>query len=114
MHLGIDVGGTKTEICLLSSSVMASQIFRERMETKRDLTLSEFFERLRNLLKKALQSQSISFNEITTIGVGLPGSIDPIQQIMLQGSVIFFKDTDLKSLFAKEISLNGKVFPGEI
>ena len=114
MHLGIDVGGTKTEICLLSSSVMSSLVFRERMDTKRELSLSDFFTRLRALLKKSLEDQSISFNEISTIGVGLPGSVDPIQQIMVQGSVPFFKNVDLKSLFAKEISLNGKVFEGPI
>ncbi len=116
MHLGIDVGGTKTEICLLSSSVVASQVFRERMETKRDLTLSDFFTRLRALLKTALEKQSISFQEIKTIGVGLPGSIDPIQQIMLQGSVPFFKNINLKNVFAQEISLDPhkKPFAGEI
>lgn len=114
MHLGIDVGGTKTEICLLSSSVVASQVFRERMETKRELSITDFFTRLRELLKTSLESKSISFNEIKTIGVGLPGSIDPIHQIMLQGSVPFFKNIDLKKVFSKEISLGGKAFEGEI
>jgi len=114
MHLGIDVGGTKTEICLLSSTVVTSQVFRERMPTERDKTLSDFFTRLRALLKSSLQSQSISLNQITTIGVGLPGSIDPIQQIMLQGSVPFFKGTQLKEIFAKEILPDGKTFSGEI
>jgi fructokinase len=112
MHLGIDVGGTKTEICLLSSSAVASQVFRERMETKRDLTLSDFFIRLRALLKKSLDEKAISFNEIKTIGIGLPGSIDPLKQTMLQGSVSFFKNIDLKKVFSKEISTNGNPFSG--
>ena len=114
MHLGIDIGGTKTEICLLSSSVIASQVFRERMPTLREQTIDDFFERFRSLLKNALDAQSISFNEIKTIGVGLPGSVDPVNQIMLQGSVSFFKNIDLKTVFAKEISLNGSPFCGNI
>lgn len=112
MHLGIDVGGTKTEICLLSSSVVASQVFRVRMATEREKSLAEYFTRLRKLLQEALKSQSISFNEITSVGVGLPGSIDPIQQVMLQGSVPFFKNIDLKSVFAKELAIDGKPFKG--
>ena len=114
MHLGIDVGGTKTEICLLGSSAVASLAFRERMATDREKSLPEFFDRLRTLLKKSLESRSIGFSEITTIGVGLPGSIDPIQGIMLEGSVSFFKGHDLRRLFAREISLDGSPFAGEI
>ena len=114
MHLGIDVGGTKTEICLLSSSVLASQVFRERMPTNRDETIDQFFFRLRALLKKGLAAQSISFNEIKTIGVGLPGSIEPVNEIMLQGSVSFFKNIDLKKVFAKEISLVDQPFSGNM
>ncbi len=114
MHLGIDVGGTKTEICLLSSSLVTSQLFRERMETKRELSLADFFIRLKTLLKASLDKQSISFNQITTIGVGLPGSVDPVQQVMVQGSVPFFKNIDLKKTFSKEISLNGQEFKGKI
>jgi len=114
MHLGIDIGGTKTEICLLGSSVIASQVFRERMPTLRDGTLDDFFVRLRALLKNSLTAQSISFKEIKTIGVGLPGSVDPIAQIMLQGNVSFFKNIDVKTVFAKEISPEGKPFTGNI
>lgn len=114
MHLGIDVGGTKTEICLLTSTAVASLAFRERMHTSREGSLSDFFGRLRQLLKSSLQSASISFSEITTIGVGLPGAIDPINGVMLQGSVPFFKNHDLKKLFATELGLEGKPFTGQI
>jgi fructokinase len=114
MHLGIDVGGTKTEICLLGTSEVASLIFRERMPTEREKTLPDFFQRLRNLLQSSLASRSLSFSQITTIGIGLPGSIDPIQGIMLEGSVPFFKNHDLRSLFASELSTNHPPFTGEI
>ncbi len=114
MHLGVDVGGTKTEICLLSSTAVASLAFRERMHTEREKSLSEFFSRLRKLLKQSLASSSISFSEIKTIGVGLPGAIDPINEVMLQGSVPFFKNQNLKELFARELALDGKPFKGEI
>jgi fructokinase len=114
MHLGIDVGGTKTEICLLSSTTVSSLAFRERMETLRDGTLADFFTRLRSLLKTSLETKSVSWNEITSIGVGLPGSIDPITQILLEGSVPFFKGIDLKKVFAQELSLNGNPFSGAI
>jgi fructokinase len=114
MHLGIDVGGTKTEICLLTSTAVASLAFRERMPTEREQSLSEFFDRMRALLKASLASRSISFSEITSIGVGLPGAIDPVNGVMLQGSVPFFKNHDLKKLFAQELGLDGKPFTGEI
>jgi len=114
MHLGIDIGGTKTEICLLSSDSVSSQVFRNRISTHRGRPMEDYFRRLRGLLQTELDLKSISFNDIKTIGVGLPGSVDPVKQVMSQGSVNFFKDIDLRSVFAKHISLNDQPFKGEI
>lgn len=115
MHLGIDVGGTKTEICLLSSTLNPFHlIFRERMPTGRDKDLADFLTRLRALLDQALSTQKISISEIQTIGVGLPGSIDPIAQIMLQGSVSFLKNIDLRKTFAQAFAFQGQPFTGNI
>jgi hypothetical protein len=40
---------------------------------------------------KRFERRLVRIEEITTIGVGLPGAIDPISQVLLQGSVPFFK-----------------------
>ncbi len=114
MHLGIDVGGTKTEICLLGSTEVTSLVFRNRMPTEREKSLTEFFQRLRNLLQKSLSHHSLTFSQISTIGIGLPGSIDPIRGVMLEGSVSFFKGHDLRSLFSKELAIGGQTFTGEV
>lgn len=114
MHLGIDVGGTKTEVCLLKTSKVDSQVFRVRMPTERQGTRDQFFQRLKSLLKTTLQENQVKWNQIQTLGVGLPGSIDPKKQILREGSVPFFKGIDLRTVFSKELSLESKPFEGEI
>jgi fructokinase len=115
--IGVDVGGTKTEVCLLSLSDLKEfeqfQILaRERIPTRRkenggDGTLEDYLKPLSELIHKLIRETKLTLDRIQGIGFGLPGSIDPVTQVMAQGSIPFFNHRDLKTEFAKAIGYTG-------
>ncbi len=103
MYLGIDIGGTKTEMCLISSFKDKLEIvFRDRRPTQADNTFTGYFDRLRELLRKNLDKNKISAAQIQSIGVGLPGAVQHSK--MVQGSIPFLKGIDLQEAFSAWIS----------
>lgn len=108
-YLGIDVGGTKTEVCLVQlqdpSQFQSYQIVgRERMDTLRAKGLSSFLSRLNELTKATIDKSSLTISELKGIGIGLPGSINPKSQILAAGSIPFLKDIPLNSVFKEALS----------
>jgi fructokinase len=113
--IGVDVGGTKTEACLLALSDLQNfedyqMLARERISTSR-VSLAHYLGELKVLVEKLLSTNQtgrrIELSEIRGIGFGLPGSIDPVTQTMGQGSVPFFKNCDLRSEFSKALGFSG-------
>lgn len=116
MHyfIGMDVGGTKTEVCVLSLSDLQNfehyqVLARERIPTDRDGTFENYLTQLASLVHKMIGDAKLTLKQIKGIGVGLPGSIDPVAQVMAQGSIPFFKGRDLKTEFAKALSYSGPI-----
>jgi fructokinase len=110
--IGVDVGGTKTEVCVLSLSDLQDfehyQILaRERIPTARDGTFDHYLKLLSDLVQKLLKESKLSIKDIQGMGIGLPGSIDPVDQVMVAGSIPFFHHEDLKARFGKALSYSG-------
>ena len=111
-YLGIDIGGTKTEVSLVSlrspdSFQGHTLLARKRGPTDRGHGLASYLESLKILVDETLTSAGLKLQELKGIGIGLPGSIHPDLQIMVQGSIPFFKNIDLKSEFAKALLFEG-------
>lgn len=111
-YLGIDVGGTKTEICLVKlkdASLFQSHevIARKRMETLRFGTLESFLDRLKSLISETLAQENLPIHSLKGMGIGLPGSIDPKTQVMGQGSMPFFKNIPLNKIFKDHLGYKG-------
>lgn len=113
--IGVDVGGTKTEVCVLSLSdlkdfehyqILARERISTRLSPTQDGTLENYLERLNHLVQKVLSDAKVSLSQIQGIGLGLPGSIDPETQIMAQGSIPF-KNRDLRKEFSRALSFSG-------
>ena len=117
--LGADVGGTKTEVCLLElANEKASTpedfaqykiLARDRMATEKEKGLESFSSRLTGLIEKALAKHKIRIDQVNSIGLGLPGSIDPVTQIMAQGSVTFLKGFALDKYFSEKLQYSGPI-----
>ncbi|MBS1958945.1 MAG: ROK family protein [Bdellovibrionales bacterium] len=121
--LGADVGGTKTEVCLLeladgkagasSGAVDLTQykvIARERMSTDKARGLEDFGDRLKNLFEGILSKSNMKMAQIKSIGLGLPGSIDPLSQRQNAGSITFFNGFNLAQYFSKKLGYSGTIY----
>jgi len=120
IFLGIDIGGTKTEASLISvdpassTPVPAGRAFqshrviaRHRIPTERNQGLEGFLKNLKSLTMTLLETAQLDLDAIQGIGVGVPGSVHPELQKMVQGSIPFFKDRNLKDEFRNGLGYRG-------
>ena len=70
VRIGIDLGGTKTEVIALSNS--GETLLRERVDTVRD----DYSETL-STIKKLVNQVEQSLNVEGTVGIGMPGAVSP-------------------------------------
>lgn len=109
--MGIDIGGTKAEVVLLSclesmetciggelsqSSFAAFDIQqRKRIKTNRLDGYAAFIKQLAQLCQDVVAEAQLTWQEIAWMGIGLPGAVDPVKQVMLIGNSAFIKDQDV-------------------
>ena len=111
-YLGIDVGGTKTEVCLIRLQSphdfkTYEVLERMRMPTERTTSLESYFCRLQVLIEKVLLPHAVKLATLQGIGIGLPGSIDPSLQKMVVGSIPFFFELNLVDKFKNYFKFDG-------
>lgn len=70
MRIGIDLGGTKTEVIALGDA--GEQLYRHRLPTPRD-DYKQTIETIATLVDMAEQATG----QRGTVGMGIPGSISP-------------------------------------
>lgn len=87
IHIGIDVGGTKTEVAFLTESTILKRV---RMQTDRNADYTNFIERITTLIDTELDQLQTNDDQVTFIGAGLPGSVHPFKQVMIQGNTSMF------------------------
>ena len=113
-YIGIDVGGTKTEATLVTLSdpndfTTYQVLGRKRIPTDRNHGLPLYLHSVKALTQELLSEHSISIDSVKGMGIGLPGSVHPGLQRMVQGSIHFFKDQDLPRVFQEKLGFNGKI-----
>lgn len=72
MHLGIDLGGTKIEAAVLDNA--GNFRFRERMPTPQ----GNYAATLQGIVALVAQAESVLHETVSAIGVGHPGSTNPL------------------------------------
>jgi fructokinase len=132
--LGIDVGGTKIEAALLeiqkNSTSEGFQEFylpasgqtkppisgsfrcleRQRIPTLRLRGYEAVMEDMCALIQRILQEHNLSPNDISGIGLAIPGSIDPVRKVMVSGNTGIFIGQDLTSYLQQRLSWQGPIF----
>jgi fructokinase len=103
-HLGYDIGGTKTEIVLLDSNKKIH--FTLRDPTQRELGYEHILSVIKNLYSKCLENQKITSKDISSIGLALPGTVDPKSQKMLIGNTRILEGKNIKEDILKTLDLN--------
>ena len=105
--LGLDVGGTKIECALIkitnqqskdslnvSTSKYGNQfaaiIDRQRIPTNRQAGYASVMQNISTLCKDILGKAQVQMDQVSGVGMGMPGAIHPIKQIMQNGNTGIF------------------------
>lgn len=78
-RLGIDLGGTKTEVVVLDDNMQS--VYRKRVATP-----SSDYEAILTLVTDLVSDAQISVADKPTIGIGMPGAISPVSGILRNSS----------------------------
>ncbi|WP_105637886.1 fructokinase [Cronobacter dublinensis] len=102
MRIGIDLGGTKTEVIALSDD--GEQRFRHRVPTPRD-DYAQTVETIAGLVEMAEQATG----ERGTVGVGIPGTLSPYTGVVKNANSTWLNgqalDKDLSGRLSREVRL---------
>ncbi len=102
MRIGIDLGGTKTEVIALSDD--GQQLYRHRLPTPRD-DYAQTIETIAELVRLAEEATG----ERGTVGMGIPGSISPYTGVVKNANSTWLNgkpfDSDLSARLGREVRL---------
>lgn len=102
MRIGIDLGGTKTEVIALSDQ--GEQLFRHRLPTPRE-DYRQTIETIATLVAMAEQASG----QQGTVGMGIPGSISPYTGVVKNANSTWLNgqpfDKDLSLRLEREVRL---------
>lgn len=103
--IGIDFGGTNIKLGLVNQS--GKIVCRDRLDTRsciqsKTLLITNLVQKINNLL----QSNHLSAKQISGIGIGLPGLIDPVQGIVkFLPNVPGWKNVPLVQILEKKLNI---------
>lgn len=102
MRIGIDLGGTKTEVIALSNAGV--QLYRHRLPTPRE-DYHNTIETITTLVEMA----ETTVGERATVGVGIPGSLSPYTGVIKNANSTWLNgqpfDKDLSRRLNREVRL---------
>lgn len=102
MRIGIDLGGTKTEVIALADS--GEQLYRHRLPTPRD-DYRQTIETIARLVAMAEEATG----EQGSVGVGIPGGISPLSGVVKNANSTWLNgqplDNDLATRLGREVRL---------
>ncbi|WP_428242462.1 ROK family protein [Gynuella sp.] len=109
LFLGVDVGGTKTQVCLVSSQ--GSVVLEKKLTSYPNKTPQDFFGDIVTCLFDS--DVSIQLSDIVAVGIGLPGTVDPATHTLSNSPAFNWLNIDLKAalkgVFKMPIHLNNDV-----
>ncbi|MDU4391343.1 MAG: ROK family protein, partial [Klebsiella michiganensis] len=89
LHLGLDIGGTKMEAVLLNAA--GECVYRQRRPTHKE-SYQAFMQQLLGLIATVRDWSERPF----TIGIGLPGAIDPQSGLIKNCNCLVLNGHDLR------------------
>ena len=100
--LGIDLGGTKTEVVVLDP--VGQTEYRKRMPTP-----AHSYDAILDLIVETVQRAEADLGLITTVGVGIPGAISPDSGLLRNSNTVCMNGrpfrTDLEGLLGREVRI---------
>ena len=116
---GIDIGGTKMEVSLFEveenlsdkefdlfltdKRLGAKKVLAKRIPTDRHLGYENVLGRLAGLIKDSVSEAGLSLDVLNSIGIGLPGIVNPKSGMMSNGNTGIFIGKDLAGDLGKQL-----------
>lgn len=106
--VGFDIGGTKIEIIVLSEE--RKVLFQSRLPTDRHLGYEHILSVIKNLFDLGLDHLKISGKDVSSIGLALPGAVDPKTQRMIKGNTRVLEGKDLAGDVLKNLKISIPIY----
>lgn len=101
-YLGIDVGGMSIKGAVVDNE--GTILTKETIPTKPERDYKEIIGDIASLCKKLIENFGISEGELSGIGIGIPGTIDPIKGTIVYANNINFKNVPIVKELSKYFS----------
>lgn len=101
--VGIDIGGTKTAVCIADEK--AVPIKTQTFPTQSELGAESLVERIGNTYKELLNELSLSAGQVDFCGVACPGPLDVKQGKIIHIATMGFKNVPIKAMLEKALKL---------
>lgn len=102
MRIGIDLGGTKTEVIVLADD--GKQLYRHRLPTP----TNDYQATIKNIVELVTLAEEAT-GETGTVGLGIPGSISPYTRVVKNANSTWLNgqsfDKDLSLALKREVRL---------
>lgn len=80
IRIGVDIGGTKTRVGLVEST--GRILAEETIPTPPQVQCREHAGQVRHAIGRLLTGQRIELGDVVTIGIGVPGTADPVTGVV--------------------------------
>lgn len=100
-HLGIDLGGTNIAVGVVDENFKI--IGRGKMKTNCPRPAEEICDDMATAAKMAIEDAGITMDEIETIGIGAPGSIDPFKGVIAISNNLRFENVSMGEMLKERL-----------
>ena len=102
-YVGIDLGGTNTKLGLVDES--GNIIFTTIAKTDSIEGFSETIKRLSNILKAQIETSNVSFSDVKSVGIGVPGPVLNNRIVKFWANFPWKNGVDLALEFEKNLGI---------
>lgn len=99
-YLGIDIGGTKTNIGIVNDNGIV--LTKKKIGSKLESGVPAFVDGVCDNVNELLSSCNLILDDISRIGIGIPGTVDSTAGIVEYSSNLFGSDVPLAMYFEKK------------
>jgi glucokinase len=93
MYIGVDLGGTNIDIGLVDNKLKVIQ--KKSINTKPERGYKEIISDIAKVSKKIIDCSGLKESDITSIGIGIPGTVNKSEGIVTFACNIFFENIPL-------------------
>lgn len=100
-HLGIDLGGTNIAVGVVDESFKI--VGRGKMKTKCPRPADEICDDMATAAKRAIDDAGLTMDDIDTIGIGAPGSINPFTGVIAVSNNLRFENVAMGAMLKERL-----------